>query len=135
MDLVLLNDRAIYAKLCSSYTPQSPQDLRSELASVINASGLHLFVEIHDKILPYAFTSNANIMAPIVRRMVEVTKPIVPNTLIVEAWAQGFMVGSILIMLCTTISNYRRGVLLHKLIVLEVNADPYAITLAVVKVY
>ena len=67
-------------------------------------------------------------MAPIissshalVRRMAEVTKPTDPNTLIIEAWAQGFMVGSILIMLCTTVSNYRRGVLLHKLILLEVN--------------
>ncbi|KAH6708832.1 hypothetical protein BKA61DRAFT_645844 [Leptodontidium sp. MPI-SDFR-AT-0119] len=68
----------------------------------------------------------ANIMAPIIssshtliRRMAEVAKPTDPNTLIVEAWAQGFMVGSILIMLCITISNYRCGVLLHKLILLE----------------
>ena len=52
--------------------------------------------------------------------MAEVTKPTDPITLIVEAWAQGFMVGAILIMLCTTVSNYRRGVLLHKLILLEV---------------
>ncbi|KAH6698093.1 hypothetical protein BKA61DRAFT_622631 [Leptodontidium sp. MPI-SDFR-AT-0119] len=65
-------------------------------------------------------------MAPVIssshtlmRRMAEVTKPTNPNTLIVEAWAQGFMVGSILIMLCTTVSNYRRGVLLHKVILLE----------------
>ena len=54
------------------------------------------------------------------QRMVKVTKPTDPETLIVEAWAQGFMVGSILIMLCITISNYRHGVLLHKLILLEV---------------
>lgn len=53
--------------------------------------------------------------------MAEVAKPTDPNTLIVEAWAQGFMVGSILIMLCITISNYRCGVLLHKLILLEVS--------------
>ncbi|KAH7412735.1 hypothetical protein BKA64DRAFT_567804 [Cadophora sp. MPI-SDFR-AT-0126] len=51
--------------------------------------------------------------------MAEVVKPTDPKTLIVEAWAQGFMVGSILIMLCITVSNYRRGVLLHKLILLE----------------
>jgi len=56
----------------------------------------------------------------VIRRMAEVTKPTDPNTLIIESWAQGFMVGSILIMLCTTVSNYRRGVLLHKLILLEV---------------
>jgi len=52
--------------------------------------------------------------------MVKVTKPTDPTTLVVEAWAQGFMVGAILIMLCITVSNYRRGVLLHKLILLEV---------------
>ena len=69
----------------------------------------------------------AKIMAPTVsssqtftRRMVKVTKPTDPTTLVVEAWAQGFMVGAILIMLCITVSNYRRGVLLHKLILLEV---------------
>lgn len=68
------------------------------------------------------------IMAPIsssihtlARRMVEVAKPTSPDALIVEAWAQGFMVGSILIMLCITVSNYRRGVLLHQLILLEVS--------------
>lgn len=63
----------------------------------------------------------------LVGRMVEVTKPTNSNTLIVEAWAQGFMVGAILIMLCTTISNYRRGVLLHKLILLEVNIHTHLI--------
>ena len=66
----------------------------------------------------------APIMLPptlaIARRMTEVTKPKDPAALIVEAWAQGFMVGSIIIMLCIAVSNVRRGVLLHKLIILEV---------------
>jgi hypothetical protein len=54
------------------------------------------------------------------RRMAEVTKPTDPDGLILEAWAQGYMVGSIIIMICITLSNIRRGVLLHKLILLEV---------------
>jgi hypothetical protein len=54
------------------------------------------------------------------RRMTEVVKPTDPDGLILEAWAQGYMVGSIIIMICITLSNIRRGVLLHKLILLEV---------------
>jgi hypothetical protein len=54
------------------------------------------------------------------RRMTEVVKPTNPDALILEAWAQGYMVGSIIIMICITLSNTRRGVLLHKLILLEV---------------
>ena len=54
------------------------------------------------------------------RRMIEVNKPTDPDGLILEAWAQGYMVGSIIILICITVSNMRRGVLLHKLILLEV---------------
>jgi len=54
------------------------------------------------------------------RRMTQVTKPTDPDGLVLEAWAQGYMVGSIIIMICITLSNIRRGVLLHKLILLEV---------------
>jgi hypothetical protein len=46
-------------------------------------------------------------------------KPTDPNGLVLEAWAQGFMVGSLIIMSCITLANMRRGVLLHKLILLE----------------
>ncbi|EXJ94144.1 hypothetical protein A1O1_02537 [Capronia coronata CBS 617.96] len=42
-----------------------------------------------------------------------------PNGLVLEAWAEGFMVGSLIIMSCITLANMRRGVLLHKLILLE----------------
>ncbi|KAE9988422.1 hypothetical protein EG328_011182 [Venturia inaequalis] len=38
---------------------------------------------------------------------------------VVESWGEGFMFGALLIMSCITISNMRRGVFLHKLILLE----------------
>lgn len=46
-------------------------------------------------------------------------KPEDAHGLILEAWAQGYMTGSLIIMACITISNMRRGVLLHKLILVE----------------
>lgn len=39
---------------------------------------------------------------------------------ILESWSQGFMVGALVIMACITVANMRRGVLLHKLILVEV---------------
>ena len=53
-------------------------------------------------------------------RVLDVQKPTAPLGLIVEAWAQGYMVGSLIIMACVTIANMRRNVLLHKLILVEV---------------
>lgn len=41
-------------------------------------------------------------------------KPKQQNELILEAWAQGYMVGSLIIMAFITLANMRRGVLLHK---------------------
>ena len=46
-------------------------------------------------------------------------KPQSSNGLVLEAWAQGYLVGSLVILAAVTISNMRRGVLLHKLILLE----------------
>ena len=43
-----------------------------------------------------------------------------PEDFILEGWAQGFMVGALIIMACITIANMRRGVILHKLVLLEV---------------
>ena len=43
-----------------------------------------------------------------------VSKPSDPNALILEAWAQGYLVGSLIIMAFITLANMRRGVLLHK---------------------
>ena len=39
---------------------------------------------------------------------------------IVEAWAEGYNVGSLIILILIVFCNYRRGILLHKLILLEV---------------
>jgi hypothetical protein len=52
----------------------------------------------------------------------DIRKPEGSNGLILEAWSQGFMVGALLIMAAITVSNMRRGVLLHKLILIEVRA-------------
>lgn len=41
------------------------------------------------------------------------------EALIVEGWGEGFMIGALLIMSLITIANMRKGVLLHKLILLE----------------
>jgi hypothetical protein len=41
-------------------------------------------------------------------------KPSDPDGLILEAWAQGYMVGSLIIMAFITMANMRRGILLHK---------------------
>lgn len=37
-----------------------------------------------------------------------------PEGLIIEAWSQGYLVGSLIIMIFITLANMRRGVLLHK---------------------
>lgn len=49
----------------------------------------------------------------------DVQKPSDPAGLTLEAWAQGFMVGALIIMACITVANMRRHVLLHKLILVE----------------
>lgn len=49
------------------------------------------------------------------------SKPEAPAGLTLESWSQGFMVGALLIMTAITLVNMRRGVLLHKLILLEVS--------------
>ncbi|EUC33681.1 hypothetical protein COCVIDRAFT_85407 [Bipolaris victoriae FI3] len=45
-----------------------------------------------------------------------VPKPTDREELVLEAWAQGYLVGSLIIMAFITLANMRRGVLLHKLI-------------------
>ncbi|KAK3074419.1 hypothetical protein LTR53_003150 [Teratosphaeriaceae sp. CCFEE 6253] len=54
------------------------------------------------------------------KRTLDVQKPSDPTGAIIEAWAQGYMIGSLVIMACVAFSNMRRGVLLHKLILIEV---------------
>lgn len=43
-----------------------------------------------------------------------------PEAYITESWSEGFMVGALMIMACITVANMRKGVILHKLILLEV---------------
>ena len=42
---------------------------------------------------------------------------------IVEAWSEGYMVGSLIILILITLANMRPGVLLHKLILIEVRPE------------
>jgi len=53
--------------------------------------------------------------------VLDVQKPDDPSGLILESWAEGMMVGSLIMMACVTFANMRRNVLLHKLILLEVS--------------
>ena len=45
--------------------------------------------------------------------------------IILEAWGQGFNVGALLIIILIVLCNYRKGVLLHKLILIEVSPRWY----------
>lgn len=51
----------------------------------------------------------------------KIGRPDTADGLILEGWAQGFMVGSLVIMASITIANMRRHLLLHKLILAEVH--------------
>ncbi|KAL4873075.1 hypothetical protein BDV12DRAFT_209708 [Aspergillus spectabilis] len=48
-----------------------------------------------------------------------ITRPTDPDGLVLEAWGQGLMVGSLLVMAAVTISNMKKHILLHKLILAE----------------
>ena len=50
-----------------------------------------------------------------------VPKPTDPEELILEAWAQGYNVGSLIVLILIVFCNYRSGIWLHKLILLEVS--------------
>ncbi|KAH1969786.1 hypothetical protein KXV92_008093 [Aspergillus fumigatus] len=43
-------------------------------------------------------------------------RPANPDILIVEAWGQGFMVVSLILMIAITVANIKSGVVLHKMI-------------------
>ena len=47
-------------------------------------------------------------------------RPRDPDILVMEAWGQGFLVGSLVVMIAITAANMKKGVLLHRLIVAEV---------------
>jgi hypothetical protein len=48
------------------------------------------------------------------------TRPEGSNGLALEAWGQGLMVGSLIVMIAVTVANMKVNVLLHKLIAAEV---------------
>jgi hypothetical protein len=50
-----------------------------------------------------------------------IEKPAAGEGLILESWAQGLLVGAFVIMAGITVANMRKGVLLHKLILIEVS--------------
>ena len=50
-----------------------------------------------------------------------VDKPTDPTGVTLESWAQGFLVGSLMVMAGVTFANMRSHVLLHKLIIIEVS--------------
>lgn len=52
-----------------------------------------------------------------------VDKPTDPTGVTLESWAQGFLVGSLMVMAGITFANMRKHVLLHKLILLEVSTS------------
>lgn len=47
-------------------------------------------------------------------------RPTDPDGLVLEAWGQGLMIGSLLIMAAITLCNMKKHILLHKLIFAEV---------------
>lgn len=51
-------------------------------------------------------------------------KPSGSINLALEAWSQGLVIGALIIMTGITTANMRTGVLLHKLILLEVSLKP-----------
>jgi hypothetical protein len=57
------------------------------------------------------------------------SRPTDPDGLVIEAWGQGMMVGSLVIMAAITLSNMKKHILLHKLILAEVHrlAGPYTL--------
>lgn len=57
--------------------------------------------------------ANLTLPAPVV-------KPVSGDGLVLEAWAEGLVVGAFVVMAAITVSNMRKGVLLHKLILIEV---------------
>jgi hypothetical protein len=55
-------------------------------------------------------------------------RPTNPDGLVLEAWGQGFMLGSLLIMAAITVCNMKKHILLHKLILAEVSDSLYGET-------
>jgi hypothetical protein len=50
----------------------------------------------------------------------QIERPTDPDGLVLEAWGQGLMVGSLVVMTAVIIANMKRHIFLHKLILIEV---------------
>jgi hypothetical protein len=50
----------------------------------------------------------------------QIERPTDPDGLVLEAWGQGLMVGSLVVMTAVIVANMKRHILLHKLILVEV---------------
>ncbi|EAW16412.1 uncharacterized protein NFIA_057620 [Aspergillus fischeri NRRL 181] len=48
-----------------------------------------------------------------------ISRPTDPDSLVLEAWGQGLMVGSLVVMAAVIVANMKRRILLHKLILIE----------------
>lgn len=75
---------------------------------------LNIFVKRTSKMSPIFPHQATTVVKRLVNKITD------PDGLVLEGWAEGFMVGSLIILSCITIANMRHGVLLHKLILLEV---------------
>lgn len=52
----------------------------------------------------------------------QISRPTDPDSLVLEAWAQGLMVGSLIIMAAVILANMKGHILLHKLILVQVSS-------------
>lgn len=66
------------------------------------------------------------LMSPSNSTSIEGIEPVELKGVILEAWDQGLVIGSLLVMLAVTVANMRKRVLLHKLILTEVFTILYA---------
>lgn len=53
-----------------------------------------------------------------------ILRPTDPDSLVLEAWGQGLMVGSLVVMTAVIGANMKRRILLHKLILIEASRSP-----------
>lgn len=60
-------------------------------------------------------------------------RPVELKGVLLEAWVQGLVIGSLLVMLAITVANMRKRVLLHKLILTEVFTILYTSLLAFIQ--
>jgi len=67
--------------------------------------------------------------------MSDTGRPTNPDGLVLEAWGQGFMLGSLLIMAAVTVCNMKKHILLHKLILAEVDSLLILLKQSILTVY